>query len=243
MCGRYELHSQPAAIALAFGLPWPPDVAPRYNIAPMQQVPVVRVNARGERELVQVRWGLVPRFASDPSIGARMINARAETVATRGAFRHALARRRCLVPADGFYEWQVLAAGKQPVHVARRDGAPFGMAGLYERWHSPDGEVLDTCTILTTRANALLRPVHDRMPVIIAPADYARWLDASRQDIDDLLAPAPDEALRAQPVSTRVNAVRNDDAALIEPVVPAAQARPAHDAPDEPALPLQQELL
>jgi putative SOS response-associated peptidase YedK len=243
MCGRYELHSQPAAIALAFGLPWPPDVAPRYNIAPMQQVPVVRVNARGERELVQVRWGLVPRFASDPSIGARMINARAETVATRGAFRHALARRRCLVPADGFYEWQVLAAGKQPVHVARRDGAPFGMAGLYERWRSPDGEVLDTCTILTTRANALLRPVHDRMPVIIAPADYARWLDASRQDIDDLLAPAPDEALRAQPVSTRVNAVRNDDAALIEPVVPAAQARPAHDAPDEPALPLQQELL
>jgi putative SOS response-associated peptidase YedK len=243
MCGRYELHSQPAAIALAFGLPWPPDVAPRYNIAPMQQVPVVRVNAPGERELVQVRWGLVPRFASDPSIGARMINARAETVATRGAFRHALARRRCLVPADGFYEWQVLAAGKQPVHVARRDGAPFGMAGLYERWRSPDGEVLDTCTILTTRANALLRPVHDRMPVIIAPADYARWLDASRQDIDDLLAPAPDEALRAQPVSTRVNAVRNDDAALIEPVVPAAQARPAHDAPDEPALPLQQELL
>jgi putative SOS response-associated peptidase YedK len=242
MCGRYELHAQPAAIALAFGLAYPPGLQPRYNIAPMQMVPIVRVNAAGERELLQVRWGLVPRFARDASIGARMIKARAETAATRGAFRHALARRRCLVPADGFYEWQVGAAGKQPMHVARRDGLPFGMAGLYERWRSAEGDVLDTCTILTTSANALLRPLHERMPVIIPPEAYARWLDVSHADIDDLLAPAPEAALRAQPVSTRVNAVRNDDAALIEPVVASPEPEPAHDSSGAPR-PLQHSLL
>jgi putative SOS response-associated peptidase YedK len=232
MCGRYELHTHPAAIALAFGLAYPPSIEPRYNIAPMQMVPIVRVNAAGERELVQVRWGLVPRWAKDPSIGARMINARAETASTRGAFRHALARRRCLVPADGFYEWQAGASGKQPMHVARRDRRPFGMAGLFERWLSPDGEVLDTCTILTTPANALLRPLHERMPVIVAPEAYERWLDVSQAEVADLLAPMPEDALRLQPVSTRVNAVRNDDASLIEPVEPgnageAKRGRPA----------------
>jgi putative SOS response-associated peptidase YedK len=172
-----------------------------------------------------------------------MINARAETAATRGAFRHALARRRCLVPADGFYEWPAGAAGKQPMHVARRDGVPFGMAGLYERWRSAGGEVLDTCTILTTRANAMLRPLHERMPVIVPPAAYARWLDASHADIDDLLAPAPEAALRAHPVSTRVNAVRNDDATLIEPVAASPEPEPARDSSGEPPLPLQHSLL
>jgi putative SOS response-associated peptidase YedK len=227
MCGRYELHTQPAAIALAFGLTHPPAIQARYNIAPMQLVPIVRVNAHGERELVQMRWGLVPRWAKDPSIGARMINARAETAATRGAFRHALARRRCLVPADGFYEWQALPSGKQPMHVARRDATPFGMAGLHERWLSPDGEVLDTCTILTTQANAQLRPLHERMPVIVPPEHYARWLDHAEHDVADLLAPLPDGLLQAHAVSARVNAVRNDDAALIEPV---AQAAPSNAA-------------
>lgn len=220
MCGRYELHTHPAAIALAFGLAYPPAMQPRYNIAPMQCVPIVRLNAAGERELVQVRWGLVPRWAKDPSIGSRMINARAETATTRGAFRHALARRRCLVPADGFYEWRVTASARQPMHVARRDGQPFGMAGLHERWRSPQGEVIDTCTILTTRANAPLQALHERMPVIVPPQDYARWLDASdaSADVQDVLVPAPDDALCARPVSSRVNAVRNDDARLLDPV-------------------------
>jgi putative SOS response-associated peptidase YedK len=228
MCGRYELHSNPAVVALAFGLAHPPAIQARYNIAPMQMVPVVRLNAAGERELIQLRWGLVPRWAKDRSIGARMINARAETAAVRGAFRRALERHRCLVPADGFYEWQVSATGKRPMHIARRDGAPFGMAGLYERWRSPDGEVLDTCTVLTTQANALLRPLHDRMPVIVPPEAYERWLDASHADVADLFAPPPDDALHAHAVSTRVNAVRNDDAGLIAPVAAGAADPPPH---------------
>ena len=151
MCGRYELHSHPAAIALAFGLGAAPPVAPRYNIAPMQQVPIVRVNAQGARELAFVRWGLVPRWAKDPSIGARMINARGETLKEKPAFRTAFRRHRCLVPADGFYEWKSRGDGtKQPMRIAMRDGTPFAFAGLTERWLGPDGEPLDTCVIVTT---------------------------------------------------------------------------------------------
>jgi putative SOS response-associated peptidase YedK len=221
MCGRYELSSHPAVIALAFGLPFPPEIHPRYNIAPMQQVPIIRENGEGTRELVQVRWGLVPRWARDPSIGSRMINARAETVATKGAFRYALARHRCLVPVSGFYEWRKTASGKAPMHIGMPDARPFGLAGLYERWLSPEGEVLDTCTILTTAACESLRDVHERMPVIVPPAAYARWLDCSGPDAGDLLAPWPGEGLRVYPVSTRVNAVRNDDAALCEPIAEA----------------------
>lgn len=239
MCGRYELSSHPTAIALAFGLPHPPDIHPRYNIAPAQQVPIVRRNAAGARELVQVRWGLVPRFARDPSIGTHMINARAETIATKGAFRNAFERHRCLVPANGFYEWRTTPFGKQPLHVGMPDGRPFGLAGLYERWLSPEGEVLDTCTIVTTSACEALRSVHDRMPAIIPPADYARWLDGSRHDVGDLLAPWSGEALRIYPVSTRVNAVRNDDAQLCDPVAPMDE--PAAPADDED--PLQPRLL
>lgn len=220
MCGRYELSSHPEAIALAFGLAHAPDIHPRYNIAPTQQVPVVRQGAAGARELVQLRWGLVPRWAKDPSIGARMINARAETLATKSAFRNAFARHRCLVPANGFYEWQSTARGKQPMHIGMRDGRPFGLAGLYERWLSPEGEVLDTCTIVTTSACEALRGVHDRMPVIVPEGDYARWLDRAEHDVGDLLVPWSGEPLRIHPVSTRVNAVRNDDAQLCEPVTP-----------------------
>jgi len=245
MCGRYELHTQPAAIALAFGLAHEPALRARYNIAPMQMVPIVRTNASGERELVEMRWGLVPRWAKDPSMGARMINARAVTVAERPAFRNAFQRHRCLLPADGFYEWRTGASGKQPMHIARRDEQPFGLAGLFERWRSPEGEVLDTCTILTTAANRTLRAVHERMPVIIAPVDYARWLDPANTDVTGLLAPAPDDALRAHAVSTRVNAVRNDDASLLEPVPDAvAEEAPAEAVTvEEPELPLQPRLL
>jgi putative SOS response-associated peptidase YedK len=232
MCGRYELHTHPAAIALAFGLPFPPEIRPRYNIAPTQDVPVVRLSRSGERELAQVRWGLVPRWAKDPSIGTRMINARAETLADKPAYRMALRHHRCLVPADGFYEWKPRpGGGKQPMHVGMKDGAPFALAGLTERWLSPEGEVLDTCTIVTTEANALLAPLHDRMPLIIAPEDYERWLDVADDDVADLFAPFPGDAMAYYPVSTRVNAVRNDDAALIEEVVE------AETTPDEPEVP------
>jgi putative SOS response-associated peptidase YedK len=219
MCGRYELHTHPAVLALAFGLPFAPDIQPRYNIAPMQSVPIVRRGADGARELAQVRWGLVPRWAKDPSIGARMINARGETIARKSAFRRPFERHRCLVPADGFYEWKTLPDGRrQPVHVTMKDARPFAFAGLSERWLGADGEVVDSCTIVTTEANALLRPVHERMPVIVAPADYARWLDVGGEPPLDLVAPYPAEAMTFEPVSTRVNAVRNDDASLIEPV-------------------------
>jgi putative SOS response-associated peptidase YedK len=218
VCGRYELHAHPAAIALAFGLGVPPAVVPRYNIAPTQQVPIVRRAADSLNELVEVRWGLVPRWAKNPAIGVRMINARAETAAEKRAFRNAFRRHRCLLPADGFYEWKTLASGKQPVHVGMKDRQPFGLAGLYERWLAADGTVLDTCTIVTTGANALLRPLHDRMPVIIAPADHARWLDPANEAVTDLLVPYPADAMTWHPVSSRVNAVRNDDPSLIEPL-------------------------
>jgi len=217
MCGRYELSSHPAAIALAFGLDYPPDIRPRYNIAPMQQVPIVRVGADGRRQLVQVRWGLVPRFAKDPSIGARMINARGETLASRSAFRNAFARHRCLVPVNGFYEWHATPAGKQPLHIGMPDGRPFGLAGLYERWLSSGGDVLDTCAIVTTAATGSIAGMHDRMPVIVPDAEYARWLDPADADVADLVQGWTDP-LRIYPVSARVNAVRNDDAALVEPM-------------------------
>lgn len=235
MCGRYELHSHPAAIALAFGLAHPPDVHARYNIAPTTDVPVVRVNADGHRELVRMRWGLVPRWAKDPAIGARMINARGETIAEKPSFRMAYRRHRCLLPADGFYEWMPVpgasgaSARKQPVHVGMKDGALFGMAGLYERWRSEEGEILDTCTIVTTEANERLRSVHDRMPLIVAPGEYARWLDPARDEAADLLVPFPSEAMAYYPISARVNNVHHDDASLILHTPP-----PPPDATDTP---------
>jgi putative SOS response-associated peptidase YedK len=234
VCGRYELHSHPAAIALAFGLAHAPELPARYNIAPMTEVPVVRLNAQGERELVPLRWGLVPRRARDPAIGNKLINARGETLADRPSFRIAFRRHRCLLPADGFYEWIALGTGerarKQPVRIAMKDGRPFGLGGLFERWLSPEGEVLDTCTIVTTPANALLRPVGERMPLIVGPADYDRWLDPAAAEVQELVAPYPPEGMTYYPVSTRVNAVRNDSPALLEPVTIEAEP-PADDSP------------
>jgi putative SOS response-associated peptidase YedK len=242
MCGRYELHTHPAALALAFGLEIPPAFAARYNIAPTQEVPVIRQSRSGERELAFVRWGLVPRWAKDPSIGTKMINARAETLAEKPSFRTALQRHRCLIPADGFYEWKQTAGGsKQPILIGMRDGSPFAFAGLTERWLSPEGEVLDTCTIITTRANAMLSVMHDRMPAIIAPAQYEQWLDVANPDVGGLLGPYPAEAMRWYPVSTRVNAVRNDDARLLEPLAeePAgSEAAPASGPAEALTLPL-----
>ena len=239
MCGRYELHSHPATIALAFGLAHPPEVHARYNIAPMTEVPIVRVNAEGKRELVRMRWGLVPRWAKDTSIGNRIINARGETIADKPSFTMAYRRHRCLLPADGFYEWAAAAAAahprKQPLHIGMKDGSVFAMGGLYERWLSPEGDVLDTCTVITTPANSLLEAVHDRMPMIVAPEHYDRWLDPAHADVADLIAPYPSDAMAYYPISPRVNNVRHDDAMLIERTEPmAADAEPEHDAPRPP---------
>lgn len=192
----------------------------RYNIAPSQPVAVIRLEGDPPRRgLDELRWGLVPAWAKDPSIGNRLINARAETLAEKPAFRSAFRSRRCLVVADGFYEWRPVQKRKQPYLVRRRDGRPFGMAGLWECWTAGDGSDLLTCTIVTTAANRLMAPIHDRMPVLIAKHDEQTWLDphAERAALQDLLAPFPDDELETFAVSMHVNDPRNDDERCVTP--------------------------
>lgn len=222
MCGRFTLTSTPEELARRFGLDEAPALAPRYNIAPGQEVLVVRSAAdTGGRSASLLRWGLVPSWAKSPSVGNRMINARAETLASKPAFRAALRRRRCLVLADGFYEWAKRGALKQPFHIGLREGGPFGFAGLWEHWSDPDGAVLESCTIVTTDASATIRDIHPRMPVILAPEAEAEWLDAAQSDPDTLLPllrPLPDDALSFHAVSDRVNRPGFDEPACLEPV-------------------------
>jgi putative SOS response-associated peptidase YedK len=219
MCGRFTLTVAPDALLAELGLAPVEDFAPRFNVAPTQNVLAVAAGKGGERRLGVLRWGLVPPWADDVSVGARMINARSETVGTRAAFREAFDRRRCLIVADGFYEWRKDEGRKVPLRFVRPDGQPFTFAGLWERWRQKDGTDLHTCTILTTTPNAVLAPIHDRMPVVIAPRDRDRWLDraADGAAVADLLRPPPDDALEGYTVSDRVNAVSNDDAAVIAP--------------------------
>lgn len=222
MCGRFTLSLPAETLMDLFQLPQVPPLEPRYNIAPTQPVAVVRLDGEtGERRMDLLRWGLIPFWAKDPKIGSRMINARSETAAKKPAFRAAFRTRRCLVPADGFYEWQKVGAGKQPHHIRLAGGGGFGMAGLWEHWEGEDGEAIDSCAILTTEANDLLQPIHDRMPVIIDPERYDLWLEPGMADVgalESLLAPAPDDALEAHPVSTLVNSPRNEGPELVEPV-------------------------
>jgi putative SOS response-associated peptidase YedK len=195
----------------------------RYNIAPTQPVAAIRQpEAASERELVLLKWGLVPPWADDPSIGSRMINARAETVAQKPSFRTAFKKRRCLILADGYYEWQKRDARKQPYLIHRRDDRPFAFAGLWEQWRGDSEEApLESCTIITTDANDATRHVHDRMPVILDAGDYDRWLDPAihdRSQLEPLLAPCGAEDLVAVPVSTHVNNPRNDDSRCVAPL-------------------------
>lgn len=223
MCGRFTLRTASSEVARQLGLLDVPELTPRYNIAPTQSAAVVRhaAGAPSGRELVWLRWGLVPRWAKDASIGSKMINARAETVAEKPSYRTALRRRRCLVPADGFYEWQKHAGTrqKQPYHIARADGGVFALAGLWERWDQ-GAQPLETFTIITTEANELMRPLHARMPVILPPEAYAAWLDPAVDDparLAALLRPWAGEDYRATPVSTRVNSPSHDDAGCLAP--------------------------
>ena len=211
-----------SVIAEQFSLFEVPLLKPRFNIAPTQPVPVVRMTpqqAAPQREFVLLHWGLVPSWAKDSTIGNRMINARVETAADKPAFRTALRRRRCLIVADGFYEWQKAGKRRQPMFIHLRDDRPLAFAGLWESWEGADHSALESCTILTTAANDLVRPIHDRMPVIVAPADYARWLDPAVQSpepILPLLRPYPSEPMEAYAVSTRVNSPARDEEGCIE---------------------------
>jgi putative SOS response-associated peptidase YedK len=216
MCGRYALTSPPEVIAERFGLAWVPDVPPHYNIAPGQTIPVVRDAEQG-RELVVLKWGLIPPWAKDASIGTRLINARGETLGDKPAFRNAYRRRHCLIPADAFYEWKAIAGRKQPYCIRMRDQTPFGMAGLWEHWVAPDGQAVESCTIVTAAATALIAELHDRMPLIVAPADYDAWLAAGQKEAALPRAVAAEE-LVYYPVSPLVSNARNDVPACLVPI-------------------------
>jgi putative SOS response-associated peptidase YedK len=217
MCGRITLQSSGRELASHFELDPQvpvPELAPRYNIAPSQDIATVRQDRDGRRVLSFERWGLVPHWAKEPSIGNRLINARAETLDEKPAFREALRRRRCIVPVDGFFEWSGRGAERCPYLFRRDDRVLLGIAGLYERWLGEGGEVIDSCTLITTEANQTIRAFHDRMPAILPPESYGRWLDRGLQEADEvlpLLAPCPPDWLASHPVSTRINDPRNDD--------------------------------
>ncbi len=219
MCGRYAFFSPAEAVRRTFALDDVPELEPRYNVAPTQAVPAVRAAEEGARTLSMLHWGLVPKWAKERAIGNRMINARSETLAEKPSFRDAFRKRRCLVLADGWYEWQVAAEGKQPWFIRMKDARPFAFAGLWERWTDPaDGSTLESCTIVTTDAAASIRKIHERMPVVLAEADRDRWLDTAFSDtetLSGLLRPFDPEALEAWPVSRQVNAPKNQGPALI----------------------------
>ena len=218
MCGRYAQRTDPKRLAKEFKVAEVPGVEPRYNIAPTQEVLAVRESPDG-REMTLYKWGLVPSWAKDASVGAKLINARSETVTEKPSFRDAFRRRRCVIPADGFYEWQRLEGKKQPFFFRTRDERPFGFAGLWERWEGEGGHVINSCAILTTEANEVLRPVHDRMPVILHPDDYELWLGAEAREfglVKELLRPYPAEEMVGYPVGSGVNSPRNQGARLLE---------------------------
>jgi putative SOS response-associated peptidase YedK len=228
MCGRFTLTSTPEALAERFGLDAPPSVAPRFNIAPGQEVLAIRARRDGSRGADLLRWGLVPSWSDPASSGSSLFNARAETAAQRPAFRDAFRARRCIVPASGFYEWADRGDFRQPYWIAPGDGAPFGIAGLWERWISPDGAALESCTLLTTNANARVAALHVRMPAILAPETYGAWLDSERSvgALAELLTPLATSALALRPVGTRVNRVENDDPACLD-AVPEPPSQPS----------------
>lgn len=221
MCGRFAFFSPHEAIAQLFGLSDAPEVEPRYNIAPTQFIAAVRRDEAARRRLSMLYWGLVPSWAKEKSIGARMINARAETLREKPSFRSAFKRRRCLILADGYYEWQARPAGKQPHFIRMKSHQAFAMAGLWESWREgAASEPLESCTIVTTGPNENIARVHDRMPVIVPAAQYDFWLDRKNEDVDalsKLLVAYPGGEMEALEVSRRVNNARNDDPSVIEP--------------------------
>ena len=241
MCGRFTL-TQPATIAAKFELdnfaPTEPEFyEPRFNVAPTQRI-VVIPTVDGQRQARRMRWGFVPTWAKDIKIGASLINARAESIASKPAFRAAFKNRRCLIPADGFYEWQSGPRGKQPYRITLADGAMFAFAGLWERWRNPaTDEWIESCCIVTCDTNELTEKFHDRMPVIIAAEDYDAWLTGTPEQASTLLRPYPADEMRAYPVSSRVNSPKNDSAELVaeeQESIDSAGLVPDTPAPSKP---------
>lgn len=222
MCGRFVQFSPSRVYADMFGILGPlPDLPPRYNLAPTQPVLAARASGRSGIELVTLRWGLVPSWSKGPDARFSMINARAESVHQKPAYRGPFRYRRCLIPSEGFYEWQAEDGRKQPWFIQRADGLPFAMAGLWERWQDPAGNELESCSILVTRANAAIAPLHERMPVILDAEDWPAWLDPANQRADGLLPllqPYGGAPMHRYRVSTRVNRPSNEGAQLIEPL-------------------------
>ena len=221
MCGRFTLRTPAKDIVKMFGLIEAPELKPRYNIAPTQQIVAIKLDPEsGTRQLSLLRWGLIPSWADDPSIGNRMINARADTVAVKPAFRSAFKKGRCLIVADGFYEWKKIGSTKQPFFVRLKDDEPFAFAGLSEHWHRGD-QVIDSATIITTEGNEVMEGIHDRMPVILSPNDYDLWLEPDfhgQGKLLEMLKPYPAEEMTAYPVSTVVNNPRNEMKECVEVV-------------------------
>lgn len=233
MCGRYSIGTKPDVLAAVFKLATMPLFEPRYNVAPTQLAPVLRMDASGRLCLDFLKWGFIPSWADDPAIGNRMINARAETAAEKPAFRKAFQQRRCLIPADAFYEWKKVGRKKQPYAVRMRDGGPFAIAGLWETWRAKtadeEAREIESFTILTIEPNDLVKELHDRMPAIIDPADYAKWLDPTCNDVESLKtilrAPPPEEMI-AYPVSPRVNRAESEGPDCLQPIAPAPKREP-----------------
>lgn len=220
MCGRFSLHAPESRIREAFNLEHtePLGLKPRYNIAPSQQIPIIRDTGTG-RELVMARWGLIPSWSKESTSKYSTINARIESVAEKPTYRTPFKQRRCLIPADGFYEWKQVAGKKVPHHIRLKDGKIFALAGLWDHWEGEDGNV-ESCTIIVMPSNEVMKPIHERMPAIIAPAEYDWWLDArvtDKQEIMQYLTSAPSSQLTAYPVSTRVNVPKHDDERCIQP--------------------------
>lgn len=225
MCGRFVQYSDPDVYASGFGLDEICEMLPRYNIAPTQQVLAIRMSETAGRELVPLRWGLIPSWSKGPESRYSMINARAETLENKPAYRNAFKHRRCLIPAEGYYEWHRTGAGKQPYLIRRRDAQPFAMAGLWETWRRNGLDPIESCTIIVTEANDSIRPIHDRMPVILDAADISSWLDPRNQGgqgLSALLRPAPPNEWTLVPVSKRVNDARNEGPEILEPIELAA---------------------
>jgi len=235
MCGRFIITSPPEAFRALFEYDEQPNFPPRYNVAPTQPIAIVRV-VGGKRQFALVRWGLLPSWVKDPKTFSLLINARGESAADKPAFRAAMRRRRCLIPVDGFYEWQNIGGRKRPFFIRAKSGRPFAFAGLWETWTGPNGEELETAAIVTTTANRALAPIHERMPVIVPPDAFGLWLNASEVDVHAaaaLIVPAPDEFLDAYEVSTAVNRVANDNPALIAATPDAPEAQAEAPAPSK----------